>query len=90
VFDPTAKNSCDGDVSALTRFKESPLVVDSKQEFNGVNVGTYQYINGFMRAEFWGQIHGASTYSNAIKFSYVTAIPPLVPGSLGIVKWYGM
>jgi len=89
VFDPTAKNSCDGDVSALTRFKESPLVVDSKLEFNGVNVGTYQYINGFMRAEFWEQIGGASTYSNTIKWSYAAALPPFAPGSLGIVSGTG-
>ena len=80
VFDPTAPNSCDGGVSALTRLKQSPLVVASKQVFNGVNVGTYQYINGFMRAEFWKQIAGSPNYSNTLKWSYAPEIG-LVPGS---------
>lgn len=54
-------------------------MVPSKQVFNGVNVGTYQYINGFMRAEFWKQIAGSPKYSNTLKWSYATEIG-LVPG----------
>jgi hypothetical protein len=79
VFDPTAPNSCDGGVSALTRFKQSPLVVATKQVFNGVNVGSYQYINGFMRAEFWKVIGGSPNYSNTLKFKYAPEMA-LVPG----------
>jgi hypothetical protein len=90
TFDPTASNPCDGGVSALTRFKESPLVVASKLDFNGVNVGTYQYTNGFMRAEFWklATVKGSTNYSNTIKWSYAS---PLVfaPGSFGAVSGTG-
>ena len=88
VFDPTAKNACDGSVSALTRFKQSPLVVSTKLVFNGVNVGTHQYINGFMRAEFWGLIKGLSSYSNTIKWSYAPPIA-LLPGPFGITNGTG-
>jgi hypothetical protein len=66
VFDPSAANSCDGGVSAVTRFSESPLVVDSPLTFNGVSVGTTQYVNGFLRAEFWNEIGGSSTYHNTL------------------------
>jgi len=48
VFDPSKDNSCDGNASALSRFKKSPLVVHSPLTFNGVGVGTTQYSDGFM------------------------------------------
>jgi len=51
AFDPTATDSCDSNVSALTRFRQSPLANDVPDlTFNGVNVGDAQYINGFRRA----------------------------------------
>jgi len=90
TFDPTKANSCDGGVSALTRFKQSPLVVASPLKFNGVNVGTDQYINGFMRAEFWTEIAGLSSYSNPINWSYAAAQTIVVPDpGFGIVEGSG-
>jgi len=91
TFDPTKANSCDGGVSALTRFKQSPLVVNSSLKFNGTSVGSVQYINGFMKAEFWKATGGAATYSNPIHWTYAAALtnPPFVGGSTGKVVGSG-
>ena len=85
TFDPTKKNNCDGGVSALTRFKQSPLVVKSKLTFNGVSVGSHQYIDGFMRAEFWSVIQGTG-FGDPISWSYAPAftLPPFLSAT-GIV-----
>jgi hypothetical protein len=89
VFDPTAPNSCDGDVSAVTRFRESPLVVSSKLVFNGVDVGSTQYIDGFMRAEFWDLIKGApDNYSTKLNWSFGPAYQ-IAAGNLGITSGRG-
>jgi hypothetical protein len=88
VFDPTKPNSCDGGVSALTRFKQSPLVVASSLKFDGVSVGTHQYVDGFMRAEFWDAFAGSPSYTNKLKFSYAPSIS-LLPGPFGIVNGKG-
>lgn len=68
VFDPSATNTCDGNISAVNRFNESPLVQVSPLKFNGVSVGTTQYINGFLRAEFWSEIGGSAAYQNTLTF----------------------
>jgi hypothetical protein len=83
VFDPNKANSCDGSVSALTRFKKSPLVVHSPLTFNGVGVGTTQYSDGFMRAEFWSVIKSSfHNYLSPIK--YAKEITVTVDPSVGI------
>jgi hypothetical protein len=70
VFDPDAANSCDGGASALTRFKKSPLIVHTALKFNGVSVGTTQYSDGFMRAEFWDDIKsGFHNYLSPVKYA---------------------
>jgi len=90
TFDPTKANSCDGGVSAVTRFKQSPLVVARSLSFNKVVTGTDQFINGFMRAQFWAEIGGASTYSNPINWSFASAITMQFPApGLGIVDGSG-
>lgn len=67
VFDPTAPNTCDGGISAVNRFNWSPVVEPVPNlTFNGVNVGTVQYVDGFMRAEFWNAIGGSPAYANPI------------------------
>jgi len=82
VFDPTAANSCDGGVSTLTRFSQSPLVENSSLTFNGVNVGTTQYVNGFQRAEFWTKIGGSAAYQNTLVFSNAAEVSVTETGSL--------
>lgn len=91
TFNPTSPNSCDGFESAQFRFRHSPLVVASALTFNGVTVGSNQYINGFMRAQFWKLIGGASSYSNPISWSFASAVtlPPFVSPSTGIVSGTG-
>src|SRR5215467_2648539 len=71
-FDPSSANACDGGFSAVTRFANSPLVVPTDLTFNGVYVGKHQYVDGFMRAEFWNLIHGNANYSNPIHWSFAS------------------
>jgi len=91
TFDPTKANSCDGGVSAETRFKQSPLVVNSSLKFNGTSVGSVQYINGFMNAEFWKKTGGAASYSNPIHWTYGATLtaPPFVAQSTGLIVGSG-
>jgi hypothetical protein len=89
TFDPTKANSCDGNVSAVTRFKQSPLVVAENLSFNKVAVGKRQFIDGYMRAEFWN-LGGSATYANPISWSFASAITLDLPeGSLAIVNGSG-
>jgi hypothetical protein len=93
TFDPTALNPAgcaDTGASAMDRFMASPLVVPvTNLTFNGVNVGTTQYIDGFMRAEFWNTITApakiTADYTNPINFSRGAAIA-INPGSSGITS----
>jgi hypothetical protein len=74
VFDPGALNSCDGNVSALTRLAQSPLANDIPSlTINGVNVGNSQFVNGLRRAEFWDTIHGSAAYQNELKISFASS-----------------
>src|SRR5215471_2092233 len=77
TFDPTAPNTCDGGVSALTRFTNSPIVQNVPSlTFNGQNVGVnLQYVDGFRRAEFWSLVNGDPAYSNSLNFTTGPTIP---------------
>lgn len=89
TFDPTAGNSCDNGVSALTRFKDSPVVQPvGNLTMNGVNLGTSQYVNGFRRAEFWKTINGQAAYQNPISFTTAAEVS-INAGSHGIVSSTG-
>jgi hypothetical protein len=82
TFDPTAPNNCGVEAgnSALNSFNESPLVQPVPNlMFDGMNVGQtngVQYIDGFMRAEFWNVTGGSAAYANPI--SYTTAAPTTI------------
>jgi hypothetical protein len=73
----------------VNRFNASPLVTPVPNlTFNGVNVGTVQYTDGFMRAEFWNATRGNPAYSNPIGFS--TAAPvTIIAGASGITSGTG-
>ncbi|MFN7994857.1 MAG: hypothetical protein U0Q18_14715 [Bryobacteraceae bacterium] len=89
VFDPEAPNSCDSNVLPLFRFLLSPLVVNVPNlTFNGINVGTTQYVNGFRRAEFWGKFNGSSAYQNPISY-FTTTEYSISPGTHGITQYSG-
>ena len=89
VFDPDAPKPCDSNVLPLFRFLLSPLVQNvSNLTFNGVNVGTTQYVNGFRRAEFWGKINGSSAYQNTISYLAAPAYS-ISPGTHGITQHTG-
>lgn len=79
TFDPTEPNPCDGNVSAEYRFRHSPLVVASDLIFNGVSVGHVQYIDGFMRAQFWDAPAAGSpnrsSYYNPLNWSFASGFP---------------
>jgi hypothetical protein len=83
VFDPTAANSCDGGISAVNRFNNSPLVQSVPLTFNGVSVGTTQFIDGFRRAEFWNTIGGSAGYHNTLSPVVTAATYSLTAGSNG-------
>jgi len=82
TFDPTVANPCDSGASGLFSFIFSPLNEPSTLTFNGVNVGSHQYIDGFMRAEFWSKIHGTG-FSDFISWTAAPTVtlPPL-PGKV--------
>jgi hypothetical protein len=83
IFDPTKPNSCDGGSSAEYRFRNSPLVVDSNLHFNGVDVGSVQYIDGFMKAQFWHLEGNLPAYSNHINWSFAKAV---TAGTVGLTE----
>jgi hypothetical protein len=86
-FDPTAPDSCDNGAVPVFRFIFSPLVLPAYLTFNGVSVGTTQYIDGFMKAEFWKETGGSSSYSNFINWNLVSPVSfPLVDPSHGTVS----
>ena len=76
VFDPTAPNYCgaEGGVPAMTRIMQSPIVEPSPLTFNGIDVGYVQYVDGFMRAQFWQTINGSPAYTNAFSFSVASPV----------------
>ena len=90
VFDPTKPNSCDGGQSAEYSFNHSPLVVASESDliFNGVRVGKVQYINGFMKAEFWNATATSKNLDDPIRWSSAPAytLLPFVSPTDGIVQ----
>lgn len=92
TFDPTAPNSCDGNVPALTRFQQSPLANDVPNlTMNGVNIGNVQFVNGLRRAEFWTTIQGSSAYQNELNYSFanVYELTAAVVGSHGTTAGSG-
>ncbi len=52
TFDPTVGTTCDS-TSALARTNASPVFKNLAWTFNGVSIGTSQYVDAFRRAEFW-------------------------------------
>jgi hypothetical protein len=81
MFDPTASNYCDPAAhSAVDRFRDSPLVVANDLKFNGVDVGTWQYVPGFKRAEFW-HTNGGQLLDDTIRWT--VAAPVTLSAALG-------
>jgi hypothetical protein len=73
TFDPTVPNSCDLNMSALNRFRQSPLANDVPGlTMNGIDLGNVQFINGQRRAEFWTTIQGSPDYQNELHYSFAS------------------
>jgi hypothetical protein len=94
TFDPTKADPCDFGISSVIRFIASPIVNPMDLKFNGVDVGYYQYVDGFMRAEFWHEIstiNGGSGYSNPIVWSYAPKfiLPAFIGSANGVVNGTG-
>jgi len=89
VFDPTIPTACGGGVSAVDRLKHSPLVVSKDHIVNGVDVGDVQYINAFMRAEFWNASEFSKFLDDHLHWTFVEQapipLPPFTP-EVGIVE----
>ena len=90
VFDPTAPNYCgaEGGVDAITRIMQSPVVEPGPLTFNGIHVGDVQYVDGFMRSQFWQTINGNPAYTNAFRFSVAEPVT-LNAGTSGTVHLSG-
>jgi len=84
TYNPVVGNPCDGSVSTVHRLHSSPLFTASSLTFNGVSVGTYQYIDGFRRAEFWSKVGGSAAYTNSLSPVTVAAVQSLTAGTHGI------
>lgn len=70
TFDPTVGDPNDSNVSALTRFQNSPITNNMNQTVFNQPMGNTQFINAFRRAEFWNTIGQSSAYQNPINFTY--------------------
>jgi hypothetical protein len=90
VFDPTAPNYCgsEGGVPAITRIMQSPIVEPGPLTFNGIDVGYVQYVDGFMRAQFWQTINGNPAYTNEFSFSVAPSVT-INAGTSGITYQSG-
>ena len=90
VFDPTkADATCDGGKSALTLFKQSPILTKSTFTLNGVNVGSGQYVDDFQRANFWTPVHAdGGKYHTNLKAVSLTKIT-VTPGTHGTIVYTG-
>jgi hypothetical protein len=90
VFDPTAPNYCgpEAGIPAITRIMQSPIVEPSNLTFNGIDVGYVQYVDGFMRREFWQTINGNPAYTNEFSFSVAPTVT-INAGTNGITSGSG-
>ena len=88
TFDPTAPNHCDpGGQSAEEHVRNSPLVLNTDVTFNGTTIHNVQYINGFMKAQFWNATSLSRFVDDPIawKFAAPMLLPPALPGT-GLVQ----
>ena len=59
TYDPTVNDGCaPAGHTAVDIVQNSPLFTNSTWTMDGVNVGTTQYHDAFMRASFWSQVAG--------------------------------
>jgi hypothetical protein len=79
-----AAHFCDSNQTAVSRFHASPPIANVPNlTFNGINVGTTQYVNGFRRAEFWAEIGGSAAYQNTLSPVVFAAEASVSPGIHG-------
>src|ERR1022692_1810778 len=68
VYDPTAPDACVPSHSGIDIIANSPIFISNPWTMNGVNVGTAQYEDANVRAEFW-QLLGDTPYHLALQES---------------------
>ena len=84
VFDPITASVCAGDISAANGFNQSPLVQVAPMTFNGVSMGTTQYLSACPRAEFRNTIGGSAACQNTLSPVTTAATLTVKAGSNGI------
>ena len=77
TFDPNAQNPCDGNISALYRLMQSPLISPASLTING-STSTRQYVDAFRSAEF-----NNGGLSNTLSPVNVATTPALSAGRSG-------
>jgi hypothetical protein len=58
TYDPTAPDPCVPGHSGVEMITGSPLFTNNPWTMNGVDVGNTQYMDAFMRAQFWSLVGG--------------------------------
>jgi len=84
TFDPTKKNLCSGKQAPLTIVQKSPLFNDAPMVWGGTNLGTTQYVDASLRAEFWTAIQGLQLpWHTKFQATTLNAITVTVPPAYG-------
>jgi hypothetical protein len=60
VYDPTAPDACVPGHTVVDVITNSPVFTNNSWTMNGVNVGTTQYEDANVRAEFWSLVSGSN------------------------------
>jgi hypothetical protein len=85
ISDPT-KAACSDTVSVSDRFYQGPNFASTPLVSNGVNVGTTQITNAFMRAEFWEYAKGTN-YGVVLKAAApVRVVDATVNSAVKVIK----
>jgi hypothetical protein len=58
IYDPTAPDPCNAGHTGVEVITSSPLFTNNNWTMNGVNVGNTQYMDAFLRAQFWSVVGG--------------------------------
>jgi hypothetical protein len=84
TFDPTKADACSRTGAPLTIVQKSPLFNDAPMVWGGTNLGTTQYIDASLRAEFWTALQGLPLpWHTKFKVATLNAITVVVPPAYG-------
>jgi len=94
VFDPTVSHTCSPAGVPLTLLQQSPILNTFDFTFNGVDIGSGQYVDDFQRANFWTDVSVTgdryhTTLSPVTTLSAITINVPKGSGQTYNASTYG-